>query len=94
VKVDAAEPLMATVLQVSHAPGRLVVYAGMACLAAGVILLVLVPERRVWVRAAPQAGRIVVALAAHRAGPEAGAELEQVVAALAPHWTKPERRTS
>lgn len=87
VKVEAAEPLTATVLQVSHAPGRLAVVAGMACLAAGVILLVLVPERRVWVRKAPRADRVVLALAAQGTRTDLAAELERIAADFAPEWT-------
>lgn len=93
VKVDAAEPLTSTVLQVSYAPGRVGVYAGMACLALGVILLVLVPERRVWVRSAPSGDRMVLALAAHSPSPNVATELERMAADLAPEWTPSARST-
>ncbi|WP_263568898.1 cytochrome c biogenesis protein ResB [Paucibacter sp. DJ2R-2] len=64
VQVDEVRPVAASVLQVSEAPGEIIVYAGMALLALGVTLMVLCPERRLWVREVP--GGVMFALAAHR----------------------------
>jgi len=64
VRVVKAEPRLATVLQVSAAPGAPVVYVGMAMLCIGVALMVLLKERRVWIRSDAQAGALVVAWSA------------------------------
>lgn len=85
-RVTGFQPVDATVLQVTQAPGRIAVYAGMACLAIGVVLLVLVQERRVWVRPQPAGGGVLLALAANRPAPSVATELEDLVRALAPQW--------
>ncbi|MFG6462056.1 cytochrome c biogenesis protein ResB [Roseateles sp. DXS20W] len=64
LQVDEVTPVAASVLQVSEAPGAAIVYLGMALLALGAALMVLCPERRLWVRESPQG--VLIALAAHR----------------------------
>jgi cytochrome c biogenesis protein len=81
LRLRAVAPVNATVLQVSHAPGALSVYAGMAMLSLGVILMVLVQERRLWVRELPDGG-ILMAMTAHRPMPGLEAELDELVDSL------------
>lgn len=81
LRVGAVRPVSASVLQVTHAPGAVVVYAGMALLALGVVLMVLCPERRLWVRTRPDGG-LMLTLTAHRPAPGLADELEAWVATL------------
>ncbi|MBV8123305.1 MAG: cytochrome c biogenesis protein ResB [Burkholderiaceae bacterium] len=72
------QPRLATVLQVSYAPGAALVYAGMAMLAIGVVLMVLVQERRVFVRAS-RPGHLIVAISANRRLPGLAKELDSLI---------------
>jgi cytochrome c biogenesis protein len=82
VRVDALVPRSATVLQVMSSPGRFSVYLGMGMLTVGVALLVLLQERRAWIRRDPSTGDIVVALASNRPSTLLDAELRALVAQL------------
>jgi len=86
LRVAAVSAVDATVLQVTQAPGAGVVYAGMAMLGLGVVLMVLVPERRLWLRGLPD-GRVLLALAAHRPMPSLDEELDAWAARLQPLFT-------
>lgn len=83
LQIEQAVPVEATVLQVTQAPGALVVYAGMGMLALGVVLMFLVPERRLWLRRLDN-GRMLIAMAAHRPMPGLDLELEALADRIAP----------
>ncbi|RRD64891.1 hypothetical protein EII19_12625 [Comamonadaceae bacterium OH2310_COT-174] len=91
-------PRYATILQVSQAPGRGLVYAGCLLLVLGLGLLLFVHERRLWVwlQAAP-AGRsqATLGLSCQRAGPSTGQDFDQLrrlllQASAGPTTTEPE----
>lgn len=79
IRVDALTPRSATVLQVTQSPGRVGVYLGMGLLSVGIALLVLLQERRVWIRRAPATGEVVVALSSNRPSTLLDAELRAIV---------------
>ena len=71
----------ATVLQVTHAPGAALVYLGAAMLAAGVMAMYFVRERRLWLHAA--GGKLLLAFTANRNNPGLQAEFDRHASAIA-----------
>lgn len=65
----------ATGLQVTHAPGAMLVYFGAALLTAGVIAMYFVRERRIWLHV--QGGKLLMAFSANRHAPSLDEEFER-----------------
>jgi len=78
---DSFEQVNATGLQVTHAPGALLVYLGCALLAMGVVCMVFVRERRIWLHSA--GGKLLLAFSANRNNPGLQAEFDRHAAAVA-----------
>lgn len=78
---DSFEQVNATGLQVTHAPGALLVYLGCALLAMGVICMYFVRERRIWLHSA--GGKLLLAFSANRNNPGLQAEFDRHSAAVA-----------
>lgn len=78
---DSFEQVNATGLQVTHAPGALLVYLGCALLAIGVICMYFVRERRIWLHSA--GGKLLLAFSANRNNPGLQAEFDRHSAAVA-----------
>lgn len=73
-QLDGYRQVNASGLQVTHAPGALLVYLGSALLAAGVIAMYFVRERRIWLHSGPR--ELLLAFAANRHSPALQAEFD------------------
>ncbi|WP_296000615.1 cytochrome c biogenesis protein ResB [Rugamonas sp.] len=88
IELASFEQHNATGLQVTHAPGALLVYLGSALLALGVITMYFVRERRMWIHVDTEKRSLLLAFSANRDGPALqgefdlhAAEVEKIAAA-------------
>lgn len=81
-ELDSFTPVNASGLQLTRAPGALMVYLGCALLTLGVCTMYFIRERRLWLHVAPASGKLLVAYAANRDSPTLPAEFETYRAAI------------
>lgn len=75
-QVDSVDPINASGLQLTRAPGALLVYLGCALLALGVCAMYFIHERRLWIRVSQDNRQLLMAYTANRISPMLSAEFE------------------
>lgn len=89
-QLNGFKPVNASGLQLTRAPGAMLVYLGCALLALGVCAMYFVRERRLWLWVAPANGKLLIAYTANRDSPALPTEFDAYRAAIS-DLTDPKR---
>ena len=81
-QLTSFDPVNASGLQLTRAPGALLVYLGCALLASGVCAMYFIRERRLWILVMPENQQLLMAYAANRTSPTLPAEFDAYRAAV------------
>lgn len=88
--LNSFKPVNASGLQLTRAPGAMLVYLGCALLALGVCAMYFIRERRLWLWVTPASGKLLVAYTANRDSPGLPAEFDAYRSAIS-DLTDPKR---